>query len=627
MERKHEWMDRVPKGLHENLRFRRRLLEEIETFEDPHELCRSLWTACSEDVLFYVNVFAWTYDPRRKVCDLPFVTYDFQDDLIARTMDAVEAQHDLVVVKSRDMGASWCVLAVVDWLCRFRAGKSVLLGSRKEEFVDKSGDPKTLFWKLDYLHSHLPAFLQGARERRNLHITYGRTGSVVDGESTNENFARGDRRTLIVPDEFAAVPDSWRIMQACRDAANCRIFISTPQGSSNAFAAIAQNPDYEVVNLAWETHPLKRRGLYRVEGPGEIVRLDRDYVFPEDYRFDWPFPGKATIRSPWFDAQCKRAGSWQEIASELQRDFIGSDSQYYDDATLKRIERESVRAPLHVGEVRFDRQTGEFLGWEEREDGRWRFWVPMTEKGFVDQQFQAVAGVDVASGSASGSMLEQSSKSTIFVLNKTTAQQIGQFSAYRLMPHEFAIASFGAFSMLAGLDGDYGPQAIWESNGPGATYGRVLMGLGFRHVWWRRNEQEIAAKRTAVPGFWSSTTNNNALLEEFGAAMTQGLLTIHGPDVTREARTYILTNERNIEHSWALNAQNPADRRQNHADMFRAAALAWWAVRESVRASTLREREKRLERAADANEARHAPYLSFAWRAQQYDLKKRKVYY
>ena len=32
-----------------------------------------------DDILFFVNAFGWTYDPRREVSVIPFVTYPFQD--------------------------------------------------------------------------------------------------------------------------------------------------------------------------------------------------------------------------------------------------------------------------------------------------------------------------------------------------------------------------------------------------------------------------------------------------------------------------------------------------------------------------------------------------------------------
>ena len=78
--------------------------------------------------------------------------------------------------------------------------KSFLLVSRVQDYVDKPGNPKALFWKIDFLLNNFPPWLKprGYREanhRRLLHIENPENGSVIDGESTTGNVSRGDRRT------------------------------------------------------------------------------------------------------------------------------------------------------------------------------------------------------------------------------------------------------------------------------------------------------------------------------------------------------------------------------------------------------------------------------------------------
>ena len=69
--------------------------------------------AFGRDILFAFNVFFWTFDPRTKEKDLPFITYDFQDKAILEINDAIDKQEDLFADKSRDMGVSWIVLCVL----------------------------------------------------------------------------------------------------------------------------------------------------------------------------------------------------------------------------------------------------------------------------------------------------------------------------------------------------------------------------------------------------------------------------------------------------------------------------------------------------------------------------------
>ena len=127
----------VPKGFSANLAYRKRMV--LWGSESP-ENARALWIACSRDCLYWVNVFCWTYAPKDypRYSNRPFITYPYQDETVADLVKAVEEGHDVFIEKSRDMGASWMVLLVLTWYWTFYDQQSFLLGSRKEEYVDKA---------------------------------------------------------------------------------------------------------------------------------------------------------------------------------------------------------------------------------------------------------------------------------------------------------------------------------------------------------------------------------------------------------------------------------------------------------------------------------------------------------
>ena len=245
----------VPKGLLENLAYRKKL---IRWGSKSKANAKTLYTACSRDLLFYVNTFVWTYDNRKlSTPRLPFITYPFQDEAFAALEEAI-GQHDVLIDKSRDMGASWICVAVLEWLWHFRPFLSFLFVSRKEHFVDKSGDPKSLFWKLDFIHENLPGWLMPAVHRIKLHKKNLDNGSTIDGESTNEDVARGDRRTAILLDEFASVKEGHQVDAATLSATNTRILNSTPKGIGNAFYDLRQSGTPRLT-LHWTQHPEKGR--------------------------------------------------------------------------------------------------------------------------------------------------------------------------------------------------------------------------------------------------------------------------------------------------------------------------------------------------------------------------------
>ena len=53
-----------------------------------------------------------------------------------------------VGLSGADMGASWLTVALTYWHWLFESGSHMLLASRVEDLVDKTGDPDSLFWKV-----------------------------------------------------------------------------------------------------------------------------------------------------------------------------------------------------------------------------------------------------------------------------------------------------------------------------------------------------------------------------------------------------------------------------------------------------------------------------------------------
>ena len=169
----------VPKDMADNLAFRGSLLQSAAA---KREVASDIWTACKRDLLFYVNAFGWTYDPRRENGSIPFLTYPFQDELMLDMVECIQTGKDVLVTKSRDMGASWCILTVFEWMWHFRPDLSFLLVSRNEDYVDKPGNPKSLFWKIDFLHKNQPKWLLPNMTRTKLRLTNDDNGSNIDGE-------------------------------------------------------------------------------------------------------------------------------------------------------------------------------------------------------------------------------------------------------------------------------------------------------------------------------------------------------------------------------------------------------------------------------------------------------------
>src|SRR3990167_9660363 len=121
---------KYPKDPELNVRFRAELIQRAD--KNP-AVAKEIIKTCREDILFWINVFCWTKDTRvQNSPTLPFVTYEFQDKYILDIQAAILGGYDILTEKSRDMGATWCVMYVLQWFFQFKSGADFRVGSRKE---------------------------------------------------------------------------------------------------------------------------------------------------------------------------------------------------------------------------------------------------------------------------------------------------------------------------------------------------------------------------------------------------------------------------------------------------------------------------------------------------------------
>lgn len=257
-----------PKTSKESLVYRYKLL--LKCANNP-KVQNDLLQVCHSNILYWVNVFAYTYDPRKAPYTLPFITYKYEDELILELLDRVMKQKDLMVEKSRDMGVTWCVLLVYTWLWQFAGtGFSFLLGSRKEQFIDQIGDLSSLFEKVRFVIKNQPVWMRPQGFSFDKHSNYLKiinpaSGNTITGEATNNNFSRGGRYRSEFLDEFAFWDCDQAAWRSSADSTNCRLVVSTPNGMNNQFAKLRFSNSIDVKSLHWKLHPEKSQEWYEAE--------------------------------------------------------------------------------------------------------------------------------------------------------------------------------------------------------------------------------------------------------------------------------------------------------------------------------------------------------------------------
>lgn len=217
----------------------------------------------------FISDWAMTVDPRvsgrGRTPLMPFLLFPKQVELVDACIEQWKAGEPFVLVKSRDVGASWVAFATSCALCIFYKDFFVGFGSAKEDKLDRSGDPDTLFYKGRAFMRYIPEeFRAGYTEKNNsahLRLTFPETGSSITGEA-GDNMGRGGRKAIYFVDEAAFVERPLLIDGNLSANTDCRIDMSTVNGMANPFAQKALGGKIRCMHFTWEDDPRKDRAWY-----------------------------------------------------------------------------------------------------------------------------------------------------------------------------------------------------------------------------------------------------------------------------------------------------------------------------------------------------------------------------
>lgn len=267
----------------------------------------------------FIDDWLWTYDPRLlpKLAHVPLIMWPRQREYISWLEERFVTRTPGLCEKSRDMGVSYLSLAFALWLWLFHPGSKCAFGSRKEDLVDKIGDPDSLFEKLRMMLRMLPEELLPAGFSEDADVSFLKfinreNGATITGEA-GDNIGRGGRNTIYFVDEAAFIPRAARVDAALSQNTKIRIDVSSANGTGNSFYKKKMAAVVAQFRLHWRSDPRKDDAWYdeqqrtldpwivaseididynaSVEGvciPGTYVQacigLDRNEKLPEDFR-------------------------------------------------------------------------------------------------------------------------------------------------------------------------------------------------------------------------------------------------------------------------------------------------------------------------------------------------------
>lgn len=570
------WEHLVPRDVESNIRWRRELLEACARDEEMRDAVRE---ACGRDILFWVNSFVFTLDPRMPSPNVPMVTWPEQEDLILEMVRA-DGVHDLWIEKGRDLGVTWDAIIVFLWDCLYHDNTHHKMVSRKESLVDGSDDPDTLFSKIDHVLAFMPEFLKPRLSRSAMILSNQDNGSTITGDSTTSDIARGGRQKGMLIDEAATMDDLYEIVASTSAVCRSRFFVSTHRGISTPFNKLIRSGGKRVIRVDWRSRPSHRAGAYRAGADGRPVILDRSFrgvvhidaesfVFPDSY----PFIADGRLRSPYYDSQCARLGHNRiKIAEELDVDPSASRPCWFNDLP-DRLEATTVRPPVFVGELEIDESRDIVTRLRPDPIGRLSLWFAMDVVSRPPNS-RYVVGCDIGAGAGS-------SVSSAAVIDLCTGEYVAEWACSRTNPESFAriVTALRRWLSYRGTPA----HVIWEINGPcGTGFGAVLMEIDPRNVYYRTGGKYSRNPGLLAPGFHSSLTTKAALFTDLRDAVASGRLAIPSAVTVGEMRNYRYGRMGEPVHDGSA-TEDPTSSKESHGDRVVAAALAWHVARDAVR--------------------------------------------
>jgi hypothetical protein len=559
----------IPKHEDENIEWRANLLADAETDEG---LQNDLLAACTESQLFFINAFGWTLhqhevDPitglrhEAKNPHVPFITWDIQDSLFDNFENCLQKGEDILIDKTRDMGASWCCVYFLHWLWLYRKSAKLLEMSRVKEYVDQVDNHKALFQKHDYINIWLPEWMRppqclpGERYRTSMHMHNIVQESTIDGESTTAHAGSGDRRLVALLDEFAKVEHGTKMRSATRDVALMRIINSTPAGPGTEFAKWKTSGQIKVFVMPFWEHPEK--------GAGRYVKRNEEIN-------EWE------IRSPWFNEE-EKVRSPKEMAQEVLRKDLEAGDQFFTSSNITKHKalfacepkfRYNVNLKTTIPDVDvpriIQRRDLNSVSYIRAKEGHLRVWCDLLG-GRPDQSKSYIIGCDISKG-------QGASNSVLSVKCRDTGEKIAEWRNATTPPYELARIAVALALWVGGRKPHGLPLLKWEMNGPGWDFGRqIVKKFSYPYYFKKRILGKAIDDVTDKYGWHSSREAKLELLTLYDRAMAHGGYINHSEFALDEMFTYIYYDDGGIGPAGLVEESKSA--RLTHGDSVIADAL------------------------------------------------------
>jgi hypothetical protein len=260
------------------LELRRRQQErELEHAEDLKK--------CRESCEYFCRNYVFIYDATPPARWLLFDLWPAQVEII----EDLESNRMVVILKARQLGMSWVVLAYALWVMLFQPNSTVAIFSQRDDEAVELLDQR-----LKGMHERLPDWLRPLANADAKHQWAWSNGSRAIAFPTTGG--RSYTGTLVIVDEADHIPDLARLMNAVEplvDAGGQMVILSTPDKSQPQslfkkiyIAAKKKLNEYKSVFFGWRARPSRTQEWYETKKRASLAKTgsldDLHQEYPEN---------------------------------------------------------------------------------------------------------------------------------------------------------------------------------------------------------------------------------------------------------------------------------------------------------------------------------------------------------
>jgi hypothetical protein len=282
----------------------------------------------------------------------------------------------------------------------------------------------------------------------------------------------------------------------------------------------------------------------------------------------YPFILDGKLRSPYYDYECQQCPIPKLIAQELDMDFIGSGSPFFDLDEIREYVRLFSRQPFVTGELSYDVEY-EKVDWAPSKEGRLQLWFHPDHLARPAKDRKFVIGCDISAGTGV-------SNSHISVGDCRMRCKTAGFTTPSMRPERFAEYVYAV--------GRWFNDALvgFEGSGVGRDFGSRLRELGYPNLYYMTKSGPRGTK-SEIPGLFLNADSKRGLLTEYGRALTTREFTNPDETAVNECQMYEWSETQGVVHVDSIAAPDPSGAKKNHGDRVIGDAIDWMLLRRTKR--------------------------------------------